>query len=97
MDIMIKQLLYQLIRKNIKTMENTTKKEGHVVVNDWFHILHEIHEEECTCSYCKGSNTKLHYGLNIPKSYNKANSWWVIKYNKRHYIRWTNTWLLKLR
>ena len=46
----------------------------------------------CKCSYCTGSS-KLHYGLNIPKDWRKANSWWVIKYGKARYFRWTNSWL----
>ena len=45
----------------------------------------------CTCSYCKG-NTKLHYGLNIPKD-KSWNSWWVIKYAPYRYIRWTFSFL----
>jgi hypothetical protein len=64
-----------------------------------FHVLHEIHTKdgnsgwnhinwtECECSYCKGS-VKLHYGLNTPKV-KIASSWWVIKYWKSRYIRFT--------
>jgi hypothetical protein len=65
-------------------------------------LLHEIHTKEksdtwnrywkeCECSYCKG-DSKLHYGLNIPKD-KSWNSWWVIKYGKGKYIRWTNSWI----
>lgn len=52
-------------------------------------------DKPCTCSYCKTTNTskKLHYGLNIPKNWKAYNSWWVIKYAKGKYIRWTNSWL----
>lgn len=65
-------------------------------------ILHEIHIkgksdwnnswETCHCSYCKGDN-KIHYGLNAPADWKAWNSWWVIKYWDRRYIRWTNSWL----
>lgn len=52
--------------------------------------------ETCQCSYCKGKN-KLHYGLNIPKQWKKPNSWWVIKVWKDTYIRWTNSWIRKIK
>ena len=86
-----------------------TQKEGSCIISirgkELFHILHEIHEKgkaswnnnwtSCECSYCKGSS-KLHYGLNIPK-HKSPTSWWVIKYFKGRYIRWTNKFLnLKL-
>jgi hypothetical protein len=59
--------------------------------NNLIWLLFETHELKCKCSYCYGNN-KEHYGLNIPK--NKSwNSWWVIKYWDRRYIRWTNSWL----
>ena len=48
--------------------------------------------KSCNCSYCKGKN-KLHYGLNIPSDWKSWNSWWVIKYGKTKYLRWTNSWL----
>jgi len=54
-------------------------------------ILFDTHEEECTCSYCKGEH-KLHYGLNIPIDWSAWNSWYVIKVFKRKYLRWTNRW-----
>jgi len=65
-------------------------------------ILHEIHingkdysnldkNTVCTCSYCEGRN-KLHYGLNIPDHWKGWNSWYIIKYWDRRYIRWTNSW-----
>lgn len=67
-------------------------------------ILHEIHTKEksrdwnddwtnCHCSYCCGPN-KLHYGLNIP-IVKKWNSWWVIKYWKNNYLRFTLPFLKK--
>ena len=82
-----------------------TGKEGDYIIKfrgkELFHILFEIHEKgkaswnnnwtSCECSYCKGSS-KLHYGLNIPKKLG-WNSWWVIKYAKGRYIRWTNSFL----
>jgi hypothetical protein len=57
--------------------------------NDW-----NIHEVECSCSYCSGKN-KLHYGLNIPEDWKAWNSWYVIKYWKNRYIRWTFSFLKK--
>jgi len=54
-------------------------------------ILLEKHKKGCTCSYCKGDN-KIHYGQNIPPSWNKWNAWYVIKLFPRTYFRWTNTW-----
>lgn len=47
----------------------------------------EPRKEECTCSYCHG-DSKIKYGLNIPKI---KNGWWAIKYWKRRYIRFTIT------
>lgn len=51
-------------------------------------ILHEIHTEECKCTYCIGFTyaKNLHYGLNIPKS---KGGWWIIKYWNRRYVRFT--------
>jgi len=77
-------------------------KPGSLVFENIFNILHEIHEKgksdcwndneiKCNCSYCEGK-TKLHYGLNIPEC-KKWNSWWVIKYWDKRYIRWTNSFL----
>jgi len=57
----------------------------------YFHVLFEKHIINCCCSYCKG-DSKLHYGLNIPKC-RKWNSWWVLKYYKRRYIRVAFTFL----
>ena len=54
-------------------------------------ICNETHKKDCTCSYCYGYS-KLHYGLNIPKRWKEFNSWYVIKYWKRSYFRWTNSW-----
>jgi stalled ribosome alternative rescue factor ArfA len=83
---------------------NDTKEGNYIITlrnEELFHILHEKHEKgksswndnwtSCECSYCKG-DAKLHYGLNIPKKRSKT-SWWVIKYAKGSYIRWTNSWL----
>jgi len=42
----------------------------------------------CECSYCKG-DSKLHYGLNIPKAWRNPTSWFVIKYGPYKYIRFT--------
>ncbi len=50
----------------------------------------EVHEVCCTCSYC---HWQMHYGLNIPKRWKEWNSWFVIKFGPRHYVRWTNSWL----
>ena len=44
--------------------------------------------KDCSCSYCKG-DSKLHYGLNIPKYWNSWNSWYIIKYGKGKYLRFT--------
>ena len=52
----------------------------------------DIHNKDCICSYCYGEN-KLHYGLNIPPAWNKWNSWYVIKFWKNSYIRWTHSFL----
>lgn len=61
-----------------------------------FHVLIEKHEEGCTCSYCSDwGKGKLHYGLNMPKLYKSPTSWWVIKYGKGSYLRWTNSFLRK--
>lgn len=44
----------------------------------------------CTCSYCGNSYDKgEHYGLNIPKAWRDANSWFVLKVWPRVYIRFT--------
>lgn len=67
-------------------------------------ILHEVHTLEsfkkgriswnpelditCQCSYCCG-DSKLKYGLNIPGDWKSPFSWWVIKYWKWRYIRFT--------
>lgn len=49
--------------------------------------------DPCKCSYCYG-NSKLYYGLNIPK--NKSwNSWWVIKFWPHIYLRFTLPFLKK--
>lgn len=60
-------------------------------------ILHEVHTrksldlddswDKCDCSYCEGKN-KLHFGLNIPQD-KSWNSWYIIKYWKSRYIRFT--------
>lgn len=52
--------------------------------------------DKCKCSYCHGNN-RLHYGLNIPDDWKAWNSWYVIKYWKGRYIRWTNSWLRKIK
>lgn len=61
-------------------------------------ILFETHKTKCTCSYCGKGNiqARIHYGLNIPKN-KKWNSWWVIKYWRGKYFRWTNTWLRRFK
>lgn len=56
-------------------------------------ICFEKHYDPCTCSYCFGDNSKLHYGLNIPKRWNSPTSWYVIKFPGGRYLRWTNRWL----
>ena len=48
----------------------------------------ENNQTECECSYCKG-DSKLHYGLNIPKNWKSKTSWYVIKYGPYKYFRWT--------
>ena len=48
-------------------------------------IILEIHIPSCDCSFCKGSNSKLKYGLNLPK--NKS-GWKTIKYWRGRYLRW---------
>jgi hypothetical protein len=60
-------------------------------INNISDILHEIHKKDCNCSYCKGKY-KLSYGLNIPKN-KSCNSWWIIKYKNKHYLRFTLTFL----
>lgn len=56
---------------------------------------YDIGQTICSCSYCRGtSNYKpLHYGLNIPKDWKSWNSWYVIKFGKFRYLRWTNQWI----
>lgn len=54
--------------------------------------LHEVHEKDCNCSYCgkRPFNTaRLHYGLNIPKAWHVHTAWYVIKYWRGRYIRFT--------
>jgi hypothetical protein len=54
-------------------------------------LLFEQHHVKCECSYCKSccSYKKLHYGLNIPRDWKASNSWYVIKFPFRIYIRTT--------
>ena len=70
-------------------------------------ILHEVHIKgknswndnwtECQCSYCEsGGNGEIKYGLNIPGIISPT-SWFVIKYWKYRYIRFTIPLLKKLK
>lgn len=55
-------------------------------------LMFEKHDKDCSCSYCKdwGIDTKfkIKYGLNIPECKSRT-SWFVIKYWKNRYIRFT--------
>ena len=65
-------------------IRSSYSKEWNLFGNKLF--LLEIHNNNCTCTYCKGCDMyKLHFGLNIPHS--KKGGWYVIKYWKRSYIR----------
>jgi hypothetical protein len=74
-----------------------TEKE--LIKNKLFWCLNEIHPKDCDCSYCGNRNRKptIHYGLNIPKNWKKPNAWYVFKYGKGKYIRWTNSWIYLLK
>jgi len=74
------------VRRSIKLFN--TSKEHHIEGKSSWHP----EWKSCKCSYCCG-NSKLHYGLNIPKDWKAANSWWIIKYGRAKYFRWTNSWL----
>ena len=52
-------------------------------------VLIDIHAKTCTCSYC---TWQMRYGLNVPQNWRAWNSWYVVKFGPRHYMRWTNTW-----
>ena len=54
-------------------------------------ILHDIHKADCTCSYCCG-RYRLRLGLNIPKDWAAPNSWYVVQYWPKRYIRCTIAW-----
>ena len=75
-------------------------KKGDYIIKwrgrELLHILHEVHKKDCTCSYCAPFNykRKIHYGLNLPED-RRWNSWRVLKYFNRRYIRWTNAFLKK--
>lgn len=58
-------------------------------------ILFEKHDNDCKCSYCfklcnKKYDGRIKYGLNIPENKSRT-SWFVIKYWKNRYIRFTLT------
>lgn len=85
-------------------------KEKELIKNKLFWCLNEIHPKDCNCSYCGYSSKEpnihygyynrkptIHYGLNIPKNWKKPNAWYVFKYGKGKYIRWTNSWIYLLK
>lgn len=54
-------------------------------------VLHEAHDDGCTCSYCRGFASKGRFGLELPADKGKT-SWrvvWLKLGGKRHYLRWT--------
>lgn len=59
-------------------------------------VVIDKHLKTCDCSYCSDGafHKKLHYGLNVPKD-KSFNSWWVIKYGKNKYFRFTLPFLRK--
>jgi hypothetical protein len=61
-----------------------------------YSVLFEMHNKECHCSYCHGRETKLHYGLNIPKHWNGCHAWYIVKFYPGFYIRWTNRWFKRV-
>jgi hypothetical protein len=55
-------------------------------------VLHERHDEDCRCSYCGTGSfgpRPMRLGLNIPRAWRSPVSWWVIKYGRGRYVRWT--------
>lgn len=58
-------------------------------------IWKETHSKSCNCTYCEGVS-RLHFGLNVPKDWKAWNSWYVVKYWPKHYIRWTHRFLRKV-
>jgi len=77
---------------NTDTNTNTAPTKPIKLPFKFFTIVKEQHKLPCSCSYCYGKY-KLHYGLNIPKQWRAFNAWYVLKYGKNKYFRWTNTWL----
>lgn len=54
-------------------------------------VLHEAHDDGCTCSYCRGFASKGRFGLELPADKGRT-SWriiWLKLGGKRHYLRWT--------
>lgn len=70
-------------------------EEIQLIKNKFFWCLKETHASDCICSYCGNDFRKptINYGLNIPKDWKSFNSWYVIKYGRGKYIRWTNSWI----
>ena len=64
--------------------------ENHIKNNGW-----TDKSKPCSCSYCVGAH-KLHCGLNTPKNWKSWTSWWVVKYGKGKYLRWTFSFLKRL-
>jgi hypothetical protein len=60
-------------------------------------ILNELHETGCTCSYCDARimGKAMRYGMNIPPDWSSWNSWYVIKYAPRRYLRFTLSFLYR--
>ncbi len=59
-------------------------------------IILEKHIKYCHCSYCWALpllQSRIHYGLNIPRLWRAPNAWYVIKWGPGRYLRWTNSWL----
>lgn len=55
----------------------------------------KIHSKDCSCSWCGNAHDSgLRFGLNLPKVY-AWNSWFVIKYWPKHYIRFNLPFLGK--